>query len=74
MKLWGTGLHWDELEVGARIKTYGLTITETDINFVTGVGMLESLFLCAEYRKSQSAMQGHAAPACPLTPSPADRA
>lgn len=64
MKLLGTGLHWDELEVGTRYKTYGRTITETDIiNFVTGVGMLESLFLDAEYRKSHSAMQGHAAPA-----------
>lgn len=64
MKLLGTGFHWDELEVGAEYRTYGRTITETDIiNFTTGVGMLESLFLDAEYRKTHSAMQGHAAPA-----------
>ncbi len=64
MKLLGTGFHWDELEVGAKFKTYGRTITETDVmNFVMGVGMLESLFVDAEYRKSHSAMQGHAAPA-----------
>ena len=64
MKLLGTGMHWDELAVGDRFRTYGRTITETDvINFVTGVGMLEPLFVDAEYRKSHSAMQGHAAPA-----------
>ena len=64
MKLLGTGMHWDELAVGDRFRTYGRTITETDvISFVTGVGMLESLFIDAEYRKGHSAMQGHAAPA-----------
>lgn len=64
MQLLGTGFHWDELEVGARFRTYGRTITETDIiNFVTGVGMLESLFLDSEYRRQHSAMEGHAAPA-----------
>ncbi len=64
MKLVGTGFHWDELTAGDRFKTYGRTITETDVvNFVSCVGMLESLFLDAEYRKSHSAMTGHAAPA-----------
>ncbi|WP_294221556.1 MaoC family dehydratase N-terminal domain-containing protein [uncultured Shimia sp.] len=64
MKLVGTGFHWDELTVGERYKTYGRTITESDVvNFVSCVGMLESLFLDAEYRKAHSAMQGHAAPA-----------
>jgi acyl dehydratase len=64
MKLVGTGVHWDELTVGEKFKTYGRTITETDIvNFVSCTGMLESLFVDAEYRKSHSAMDGHAAPA-----------
>jgi len=64
MKLLGTGFHWDELTVGDQFRTYGRTITETDvINFVTQVGMLESLFLDAEYRKSHSALPGHTAPA-----------
>lgn len=64
MKLLGTGFHWDELTVGDQFKTYGRTITETDIiNFVGVSGMLESLFIDAEYRKSHSAMAGHAAPA-----------
>ncbi len=64
MKLLGTGFCWDELTVGDQFKTYGRTITETDVmNFVGVSGMLESLFIDAEYRKSHSAMQGHAAPA-----------
>lgn len=64
MKLLGTGFHWDELTAGDRFKTYGRTITETDVvNFVSCTGMLESLFLDAEYRKAHSAMSGHAAPA-----------
>jgi len=64
MQLLGTGFYWDDLEVGAQYQTYGRTITETDlINFVTGTGMLESLFLDAEYRKRHSAMEGQAAPA-----------
>ncbi|QDG78866.1 MaoC/PaaZ C-terminal domain-containing protein [Labrenzia sp. PHM005] len=64
MKLLGTGFHWDELTPGDTFKTYGRTITETDIvNFVSCAGMLESLFVDAEYRKTHSAMSGHAAPA-----------
>lgn len=64
MKLLGTGFHWDELKAGDQFKTYGRTITETDVvNFVSCVGMLESLFLDAEYRKAHSALPGHAAPA-----------
>lgn len=64
MKLLGTGFHWDELTVGDQFKTYGRTIFETDIiNFVGVSGMLESLFIDAEYRASHSAMSGHAAPA-----------
>ena len=64
MKLLGTGFHWDELTVGDQFRTYGRTIFETDIiNFIGVSGMLESLFIDAEYRTSHSAMAGHAAPA-----------
>lgn len=64
MKLLGEGFHWDELEVGDRFRTFGRTITETDIvNFVSSVGMLEALFLDAEYRASHSAIAGRPAPA-----------
>lgn len=64
MKLLGQGFHWDELQVGDRFRTFGRTITETDIvTFVTAVGMLESLFLDAEYRASHAAIDGRPAPA-----------
>ncbi|AMY72333.1 MaoC family dehydratase [Frigidibacter mobilis] len=64
MKLLGEGFHWDELTVGDRFRTFGRTVTETDIvNFVSAVGMLESLFLDAEYRAAHSAIAGRPAPA-----------
>lgn len=64
MKLLGEGFHWDELKVGDLFRTFGRTVTETDIvNFVTSVGMLESLFLDAEYRAAHSAIAERPAPA-----------
>ncbi|OWJ77383.1 MaoC family dehydratase [Haematobacter missouriensis] len=64
MKLLGQGFHWDELQVGDQFRTFGRTITETDIvTFVTAVGMLESLFLDAEYRTAHAAIDGRPAPA-----------
>ena len=64
MKLVGQGFHWNELKIGQKFKTFGRTITETDIvNFVSCSGMLESLFIDKEYRKRHSAIDGHAAPA-----------
>lgn len=64
MKLLGEGFHWEELSVGDRFRSFGRTITETDIvNFVSSVGMLESLFLDAEYRAEHSAIPGRPAPA-----------
>lgn len=63
MKLIGEGFHWDELTVGDSFRTFGRTITETDIvNFVSSVGMLESLFLDAEYRAAHAAIDGRPAP------------
>lgn len=63
MKLIGEGFHWDELTVGDSFRTFGRTITETDIvNFVSSVGMLESLFLDAEYRTAHAAIDGRPAP------------
>lgn len=64
MKLVGRGMYWTELTVGSKFRTFGRTITETDIvNFVSVSGMLESLFLDAEYRASHSAIGGRPAPA-----------
>jgi acyl dehydratase len=59
----GHGFYWQDLSVGDRYKTWGRTITETDIvSFVNTVGMHEPLFTDAEYRRTQSAMTGFAAP------------
>jgi acyl dehydratase len=63
MKQLGHGFYWQDLRVGDRYKTFGRTVTETDvISFVNLAGMHEPLFTDAEYRKSQSAMTGFAAP------------
>lgn len=64
MKLVGEGYYWNDLEVGQRFRTFGRTITETDIvNFVSCVGMLESLFVDEEFRAKHSAIPGRPAPA-----------
>lgn len=64
MRLVGEGFHWNDLEVGQRFLTFGRTITETDIvNFVSCVGMLESLFVDEEFRAKHSAIPGRPAPA-----------
>lgn len=63
MKLLGQGMYWTDLSVGTAFKTYGRTITETDIvNFVSVAGMLEALFVDAEYRAAHSAIVGRPAP------------
>jgi acyl dehydratase len=63
MKQLGHGFYWQDLKAGDRFKTFGRTITETDIiTFVNCVGMHEPLFTDAEYRRTQSAMTGFAAP------------
>jgi acyl dehydratase len=63
MKQLGHGFFWQDLRVGDRYKTFGRTVTETDvISFVNLAGMHEPLFTDAEYRKTQSAMTGFAAP------------
>lgn len=64
MRLVGKGFFWTELPVGADFRTFGRTVTETDIiNFVSVAGMLESLFVDAEYRAAHSAIPGRPAPA-----------
>lgn len=64
MKLLGEGFRWNDLAVGQQFRTFGRTITETDIvNFISCAGMLESLFVDAEYRARHSAIPGRPAPA-----------
>lgn len=62
-RLW-SGLSWEELEPGARYRTFGRTVTETDIvNFISCTGMLEALFTDDEFRKAHSSITGRVAPA-----------
>lgn len=64
MKLLGEGFRWNELSAGQQFRTFGRTITETDIvNFISCAGMLESLFVDKEYRAQHSAIPGRPAPA-----------
>ena len=64
MKLVGEGFYWNELTEGDCFKTFGRTITETDIvNFVSCAGMLESLFVDLEFIEEHSAISGRPAPA-----------
>lgn len=59
----GHGMYWQEMKVGDRYKTFGRTITETDIvNFISVTGMLELLFTNEVYRQTESAIKGRLAP------------
>jgi 3-hydroxybutyryl-CoA dehydratase len=58
----GQGVVWQDLLVGQRFETLRRTITETDlINFISVTGMLEAIFIDAEFEGS--AMKGRAVPA-----------
>ena len=46
----GQGLHWQELRIGQRFRTFGRTVTEHDLMaFVTLCGMQEPLFVDATH-------------------------
>jgi acyl dehydratase len=63
MKLLGHGMYWQDMPVGAKFKTYGRTITETDIvNFISCTGFLEVLFTDMEFVREHSAIKGRLAP------------
>lgn len=62
-KLLGRGYYWQDMVVGGRFRTFGRTITETDIvNFISCTGMLELLFTNEVYRQTESAIKGRLAP------------
>lgn len=62
-KLLGKGFYWQDMPVGARYRTFGRTITETDIvNFISCTGMLELLFTNEIYRQTESAIKGRLSP------------
>jgi 3-hydroxybutyryl-CoA dehydratase len=57
----GRGPYWQELQVGAKIKTFGRTVTEADlVNFISCTGMLEHTFIDATHR---GVMSGRVVPA-----------
>jgi len=59
----GKGLYWQDMPVGARYRTPGRTITETDlVNFISCTGMLELLFTNEVYRQTESAIKGRLVP------------
>lgn len=63
MKLLGHGMYWQDMPVGAKFRTYGRTITETDIvNFISCTGFLEVLFTDMEFVREHSAIKGRLAP------------
>jgi 3-hydroxybutyryl-CoA dehydratase len=58
----GQGFYWQDLRPGMKLETYRRTITETDlVNFISVTGMLEAIFIDAEYEAS--AIQGRPVPA-----------
>ena len=60
--LMARGRYWQELEVGPMGRTLRRTVTETDlVNFISVTGMLEAIFIDAEY--PHAAIPGRLVPA-----------
>jgi 3-hydroxybutyryl-CoA dehydratase len=58
----GQGFVWQDLAVGQRLRTFRRTVTETDlVNFIGVTGMLEAIFIDADYEGS--AIAGRPVPA-----------
>lgn len=60
----GQGFYWQDLKVGQKFRTYRRTITETDlIGFINVTGMLEAIFIDAQYSGKSGAIKGRVVPA-----------
>ncbi len=60
----GQGFHWQDLSVGQRMKTFRRTVTETDlVNFISVTGMLEAIFIDADFSAEHGAITGRVVPA-----------
>jgi 3-hydroxybutyryl-CoA dehydratase len=60
----GRGFYWQELEAGQRFRTYRRTVTESDlVAFINATGMLEAIFIDAEYSSRFGAVKGRLVPA-----------
>ncbi len=59
----GRGFYWQDCAPGQRFKTYRRTITETDlVNFISATGMLEAIFIDADYSAQVDAIKGRVVP------------
>jgi len=59
----GLGYYWQDLAVGQKFKTYRRTVTEADlVGFINCTGMLEVIFIDADYSASQGAVKGRIVP------------
>jgi len=57
----GQGVVWQDISVGQKFRTFRRTVTETDlVNFVSVTGMLEAIFIDANYEGA--AMAGRPVP------------
>jgi len=62
LPLLSRGKYWQELEIGMMGRTLRRTVTETDlVNFISVTGMLEAIFIDAEY--PHAAIKGRLVPA-----------
>jgi 3-hydroxybutyryl-CoA dehydratase len=60
----GQGFFWHDLAIGQRLRTYRRTITETDlVGFINVTGMLEAIFIDADYSRESGAIDGRPVPA-----------
>jgi acyl dehydratase len=50
IKTLGQGFYWQDIQAGMKFKTFRRSITETDlVNFISVTGMLEAIFIDADY-------------------------
>ncbi len=60
----GQGFYWQDLAIGQKFRTYRRTITETDlVSFISVTGMLEAIFIDADYSAGAGAIKGRVVPA-----------
>jgi len=63
VKQLGLGYYWQDLAVGQKFKTYRRTVTEADlVGFINCTGMLEVIFMDAEYSATHGAVAGRIVP------------
>jgi acyl dehydratase len=63
-KILGQGYFWQDLSGGQKFKTYRRTVTEADlVGFINCTGMLEVIFIDADYSSEFGAVKGRIVPA-----------